>query len=56
MACRLAGAPTNLSPDLVKATTDGVVLLPYALGKTLATLFSITATQELVVPRSIPII
>lgn len=27
-ACRLAGAPTNLSPSLVNATTDGVVLTP----------------------------
>jgi len=28
MACLLAAAPTNLSPSLVKATTDGVVLAP----------------------------
>jgi len=28
MACLLAGAPTSFSPSFVKATTDGVVLLP----------------------------
>lgn len=54
--CLLAGAPTNLYPVLVKATIDGVVLLPSEFGKTLAFLFSIIATQELVVPRSIPMI
>jgi hypothetical protein len=40
----------------VKATMEGVVLLPSALGITTASLPSITATQELVVPKSIPII
>ena len=38
------------------ATTDGVVLLPSSLGITTGSLPSITATHELVVPRSIPII
>ena len=54
-ACRLAAAPTMRSPFLVKATTDGVVRPPSALGMTTASPFSIVATQELVVPRSIPI-
>jgi len=27
-ACLLAAEPTSLSPSLVKATTDGVVLTP----------------------------
>jgi hypothetical protein len=40
----------------VNATTDGVVLFPSALGITTGSLPSITATQELVVPKSIPII
>jgi hypothetical protein len=35
--------------------TDGVVLAPYAFSITLGVLPYITATQELVVPRSIPI-
>jgi len=39
----------------VKATTDGVVLAPYEFSITLGVLPYITATQELVVPRSIPI-
>lgn len=56
MACLLAAAPTILSPSLVKATTEGVVLAPYEFSMTLGVLPSISATQELVVPRSIPII
>ena len=56
MAWRLATWPTMRSPVLEKATTDGVVRLPSALGMTTASPPSITATQELVVPRSIPII
>src|SRR5260370_19886558 len=56
MACRLATWPTSRSPFLVNATTDGVVLPPSSLGITLGSPPSITATQELVVPRSIPII
>ncbi|MCL4116965.1 UNVERIFIED_CONTAM: hypothetical protein GTU68_012373, partial [Idotea baltica] len=53
---RLAGSPTLRSPLSKKATTEGVVLLPSSLGITTGSLPSITATQELVVPRSIPII
>ena len=34
MACLLAAAPTNLSPYLVKAMTDGVVLTPSAFSIT----------------------
>lgn len=56
MDCLLAGAPTNFYPFLANATIDGVVLFPYEFGITLATLFSITATHELVVPKSMPII
>ena len=44
------------SPSAVKATTDGVVRCPSELGITTGSLPSITATQELVVPKSIPII
>ena len=54
-ACLLAGSPTNLSPSFVKPTTDGVVLPPSGLGITVGSPPSITATQELVVPKSIPI-
>src|SRR5271156_3973260 len=56
IACRFATCPTNRSPVLVKPTTDGVVRPPSSLGITLGSPPSITATQELVVPRSIPII
>ena len=38
----------------VKATTEGVVRAPSAFSMTLAALPSMTETQELVVPRSIP--
>src|SRR6266700_4639332 len=55
MACRLATSPTRRSPFLLMATIDGVVLAPSALGMTTGSPPSITATQELVVPRSIPI-
>lgn len=54
IACLLAGIPTNLSPSFVIATTEGVVLEPSEFSITLGVLPSITATQELVVPRSIP--
>jgi hypothetical protein len=40
----------------VNATTDGVVRPPSAFGMTVGSPPSITATQELVVPRSIPIV
>src|SRR5436853_6992848 len=56
MACRLATCPTRRSPVLVNATTEGVVRPPSSLGMTLGSPPSITATQELVVPRSIPMV
>ncbi len=54
--CRLATCPTRRSPLLVKATTEGVVRFPSALGITFGSPPSMTATTLLVVPRSIPII
>src|SRR5512143_201158 len=54
-ACRLAGSPTMISPSSVKGTIDGVVRMPSAFSMTLGFFPSITATHELVVPRSIPI-
>src|SRR6185312_8104299 len=56
MDWRLATWPTRRSPDLVKATTEGVVRPPSLLAMTLGSPFSITATTLLVVPRSMPII
>src|SRR5271155_3015540 len=53
-AWRLAGWPTRRSPSSLKATIDGVVRIPSAFSMTFAVLPSITATHELVVPRSIP--
>src|SRR5690606_11034109 len=44
------------SPSLVKATTEGVVRPPSALGITTGSPPSITDTTEFVVPRSIPMI
>src|SRR5215218_4373971 len=55
-AWRLATWPTRRSPSLVKATTDGVVRPPSALGMTTGSPPSMTETTELVVPRSIPMI
>src|ERR1700730_14897570 len=55
MLWRLAGCPTRTSPSSVKATMEGVVRPPSAFSMTLALFPSITATQELVVPRSMPI-
>src|ERR1700730_9135324 len=55
MLWRLAGCPTRTSPLSEKATMEGVVRPPSAFSITLALFPSITATQELVVPRSIPI-
>ena len=55
-ACRLAVAPTILSPVFEKATTEGVVLAPSAFAITTGSPPSITATHEFVVPKSIPII
>src|ERR1700678_1200037 len=54
IAWRFANCPTRRSPVLVKATTDGVVREPSELGITVGWGPSITATTELVVPRSIP--
>src|SRR6202034_4603610 len=53
-AWRLAGWPTRRSPSSVNATMDGVVFRPSEFSMTLGDLPSITATQELVVPRSMP--
>src|ERR1700722_2936788 len=53
-AWRFASCPTRRSPVLVKATTDGVVLLPSEFGMTVGVWPSITATTEFVVPRSMP--
>ena len=55
-AWRLAGSPTRRSPLFAKATTDGVVRWPSALGITVGRPPSTTATQLLVVPKSIPMI
>ena len=55
-AWRFATCPTSRSPVLVMATTDGVVRAPSWLGMTTGSPPCITATTELVVPRSIPII
>ncbi len=56
MAWRLAGSPTLRSPPSTKATMLGVVRLPSLLAMTTGSLPSITATQLLVVPRSMPMI
>src|SRR5580698_6134033 len=56
IAWRLATCPTSRSPLLVNATTDGVVRPPSSFGITFGSPPSITATQEFVVPKSIPII
>ncbi len=55
-ACRLATVPTSRSPESVNATTDGVVRPPSAFSSTVGSPPSITATHELVVPRSMPIV
>src|SRR6056297_3680897 len=52
-ACRLADWPTRRSSS-VKATMEGVVRAPSEFSITRAWLPSMMATQELVVPRSIP--
>src|SRR5688572_22325435 len=54
-AWRLAGWPIRRSPSLVKATIDGVVRAPSEFSMTLGFAPSMTATQLLVVPRSMPI-
>src|SRR3954447_19586149 len=53
-AWRLADWPTRRSPPSVKATMLGVVRAPSAFSMTRTSLPSRMATQELVVPRSIP--
>src|SRR4051794_19740525 len=53
-AWRLATSPTSTSPPLANATTDGVVRAPSALGMTVGSSPSSTATTEFVVPRSMP--
>ncbi len=53
---RFAGAPTSRWPSRPNATTDGVVRPPSALGMTVGSDPSSTAMQELVVPRSIPMV
>src|SRR5215213_3472588 len=55
-AWRFARRPTSRSPDFVNATTDGTVRPPSAEGMTVGSPPSMTATTELVVPRSIPMI
>src|SRR5262245_43726222 len=56
IACRRAAAPTRRSPDSVNPTTEGVVRPPSRFGMTTGWPPSITATTELVVPRSMPTI
>ena len=56
MAWRFATWPTMRSPVLEKATTEGVVRAPSALGITTGSPPSMTATQEFVVPKSMPIV
>src|SRR5215813_13799090 len=53
-ACRLAIWPTRRSPFAVKPTMEGVVRAPSWFGMTCGAPPSITATHELVVPRSMP--
>lgn len=53
MACLFAGVPTSSSP-LLNATIEGVVRWPSEFSITRGDFPSMTATQELVVPRSIP--
>src|SRR3981081_2396673 len=53
-ACRLAAWPTRRSPLLAKATIEGVVRAPSEFSITTGSPPSMTAMQELVVPRSIP--
>jgi hypothetical protein len=55
-AWRFADCPTSTSSSLLNAMIDGVVLAPSLFSMTLATPFSNTATQELVVPKSMPMI
>src|SRR5271154_6865996 len=54
-AWRLADCPTSRSPLSENATMLGVVRAPSLFSMTLTSLPSMMATQELVVPRSMPI-
>ena len=54
-AWRLADWPTRRSPLSEKATMEGVVRAPSLFSITRPSLPSMMATQEFVVPRSIPI-
>src|SRR6185436_1261798 len=54
IAWRLATSPTRTSPVLEKATTEGGVRPPSALGMTAGSPASSTETTEFVVPRSMP--
>ena len=56
IACRFATSPTSRSPDLEMPTTEAVVRPPSALGMMVGCPPSMTATTELVVPRSMPMI
>src|SRR5271154_1159367 len=53
---RFATWPTSRSPLFVIATTEGVVRAPSWLGITVGSPPCMTATTELVVPKSMPII
>src|SRR5512139_1178031 len=53
-AWRLADCPTSTSSSLVKATIEGVVRSPSLFSITRGLPPSMIATQELVVPRSMP--
>src|SRR5215467_3215302 len=53
-AWRFAAWPTRRSPLFVNATIEGVVRAPSEFSRTTGSPPSITAIQELVVPRSIP--
>src|SRR5215204_6217193 len=55
-ACRLAGAPTRISPSSIYATIEGVVRAPSEFSMTFGLPPSMMATQEFVVPRSMPMI
>ena len=55
-ACRLADAPTRISPSSWYATTEGVVRAPSEFSITFGWPPSMMATQLLVVPRSMPMI
>jgi hypothetical protein len=54
IAWRRAIWPTSRSPLSVIATTEGVIREPSAFVMTVTSPPSMTATQEFVVPRSIP--